>query len=1669
MADFKTALQALSRGELNLDVVAKNIDKVLRKSPKLATQMLEELRAAYGNDLIDAQTYASLKKRVQDVVGLTDTGGSTDDATRFGSADSTQILTDADREAIAAEARAATQIDYTGTDTSGTVDFDLSGPTTGTSAESWGTTGTGAAGTGWAQPGKPQEVEPLKIQPGVVLKERFRLMEVLGVGGMGTVYRGVDLLKEEARDKNPYVALKVLNEDFKQHPDSFIALQREASRQQKLAHPNIATVYDFDRTGSTVFITMELMEGTPLNVFIKKNAKSKGGLPFAEAWPIIEGLGRGLTYAHERSMVHSDFKPGNCFLLKDGAIKILDFGIARAVKNPLAGEAEKTLFDPGKLGALTPAYASAEMLEGEDPDPRDDIYALACVAYELLTGRHPFNKLPANAARDNKLMPAPIKGLKRRQWKGLLRGLAFARADRSQSVQEFLEQIEGKSNWYKNPFIVGGAITLVAVLAGTPQIVSYLQKQKIDGVIAAINGGDPQVVQGYLDQLPRLREPDAPESDLDADDEKRILDETRDTLISYFESRIATLTDEREFRAAEGLLSDLKSLFPDNIKVVQIDETVVEKQNFLLAQLNDRINKALDDGKLLASGDDEGIATVLQDVSKVAPEQVKYYAPRLSAALSAQAEEALLSLDFDRAQTVVDEGLALVKLAVPGKNDVILVNLADKIRNTREQSEQDQLIAEAESRIEAALPQLTDLGSYAGLGDAVARLARNRPDHPLLADLAARVAPLLQTEAKRIRSERDWTAVGALDGQQALFAGLGLENELLRLDTERAEFDQRVDGLLKQLAAAVAEDRLQAPAQPNATTILADMSAAAGSAGVVERARDALARAYLHDARKLRANGDWAQARQALSAAGKLGPSATVGEQLATETTLVGRLEKLAPAERAKLLADRSAEAQTLHAELDRQIADMAPTPLAAQSVLATVDRIAALDPGDAKIATARDAVAGRLADAATSIGEGGAWDAAIATLRDAVALVPESTRLASTFEQLRENARTALATAQQKAIEDGKTRIAELLAEPTFDRAFDVALQERFDKLQPFLPADDPWLTATRREAGEKYVARATQMREEQRFEEAGSLLDKGERYAPALDALANERQQLAAAEQDFQRARDEELRKAEIDGLKQTVLTQAKAREVTNVKATLDKLRELLPPDDPFLVQEVPPLLGDAYLKLAQSMAEKGNFIAALKFAREGVEISPNDQQLQQAVRANTLKGNEAELRQLFTGEITGLDVDLVKKSLGEIQLLDPSRYVAVAGDLEKILADRIQPLIDQDLSAADNLMKKGKVLFGDSELLAKLDQQIETRKAAQQVCKSCPLIRDAMDARRLTKAQALLRDAKKDPGDKDHPDIARVAADLTKQIATAEEALAAFKTEQDRLQQKGAVTEPELKQAEMLLAAAQKVWIDRSYEAQANWLKQELDKLRPRVPGKVEAGYPGQVFGSGIVLPYSGSSPQPCKPGLAGYGTRKRGQCFALLDDNKRGPLMVVVPAGSGVAKPFAISKYEITYYDYNRFCELSNWCKPIPVSKDKISLPVTNISIKDAEAFTDWLSKRTGASYRLPSAEEWAYAADAAGKQPKKDYNCRLEQGGQVLKGQAVMSVTTGKPNGWGLFNYIGNVQEWATSGNGIVVRGGAYQDSFSKCDVSLERSHDGSRDEATGFRIVLDMG
>jgi hypothetical protein len=316
---------------------------------------------------------------------------------------------------------------------------------------------TGIVGGGSAGPGG----ERMK-GVGDTLNGRFVLEECIGFGGMGTVYKALDLRKLEASDRQPYIAIKVLNVQFQGHPKSLIALQREARKAQSLAHANIVSVYDFDRDGAMVYVTMEYLSGKSLSQLLR--APDFRSLSFEETMKIVRGMGKALAYAHERGFVHCDFKPANVILTDTGGVKVIDFGIARVFQK--AEEApDVTVFDPGSLGALTPAYASPEMLENREPDPRDDIYALACITYELLTGRHPFNRLSATQARDAGLRPQRPPGLGHNQWRALRCALAFQREARTPSVNAFLQEIGAQDAWRRPPILVSVGVAVAIVVA----------------------------------------------------------------------------------------------------------------------------------------------------------------------------------------------------------------------------------------------------------------------------------------------------------------------------------------------------------------------------------------------------------------------------------------------------------------------------------------------------------------------------------------------------------------------------------------------------------------------------------------------------------------------------------------------------------------------------------------------------------------------------------------------------------------------------------------------------------------------------------------------------------------------------------------------------------------------------------------------------------------------------------------------------------------------------------------------------------------------------------------------------------------------------------------------------------------------------------------------------
>lgn len=1264
MTRFGAALESFLGDQTDLQALERDLSSDLSREPSLAPTLGAQIEASYRSGRIAGPAYLSLMQIVRSAQSSAAPG-------EAGSADSDETRFRPSAPVADADDSEATRY-RPGLKESPVSDVPAGNPTDGKSGPRDG----GSTGPSWSDPSQWTSGESRALRPGDVVKDRFVLEDVIGKGGMGVVFRVRDLRKEEAQDRHPYAALKVLNEDFKRHPESLKALQREARKAQNLAHPNIVTVYDFDRDGTNVFMVMELLEGEPLDRYIKR--LNGTGLTIGKALPIIRALCGALSYAHEHGVVHSDFKPANAYVIRTGAIKVFDFGIARAAKRQ-DGQDEtgtKTLFDPGTLGALTPAYASCEMIEGLEPDPRDDVYALGCVTYELLTGKHPFDGKPATRARDAKLKPKPVGGLTRRQWRGLRRALAFDRSARIAGVAKFLEEISPEK---RSPAVWIGTAAAVLVLGAAAALLvpDYLQRRRAEALAAMIRSGAAASIEQALPEIQALA-PDVRAA--------LLLDESlRASLIGHFNDKIEAATDRNkqqyDYPQAETLIGQLTRLFPDSQAVSQIGDRLTTRKNDEIKLQSDRFDEFLRKGWLVDGQNAQNISAVLAVIARIDARHPLLADPRLPSAYAEQAQLAIRQSDAVLAQSLIKAGLAVAP------SDTTLKDLNDVVNRELDAQRRATRLADLRRNLSEGLPNAQTLAAFDAMHDDLSALQSLAPGDAELHRIRLRLQTLLDREVQSLVAEQ------AYDGAQ------------------------------------------------DAVARHADLL----SPGYVESKRVAL-----EDARSKSAGN--------------------------------------APAKR----------------------------------------------------------------------------NATVAGLKSALDA---------------------------------------LLKTPGLDDLWDAQVAAQLARLSVYLPPTDPYLISAKRDAATHHVAAAGELRLQARLSEAERSLQRAIAYAPALEAIAQEQQQLAQmrAQQD---SRDKEQKRlAQLAALRQKLLDQATANEVAEAAASLRELRASLPPDDAFLSTTAPKAIAGAYVRLAAIAARDNTFDSAVTLIDRALEIDRTNAQA-------------AVLRERYAQQ-----------------------------------------------SAA-----------GKSAALAKSDTPAPAQAGASAEASQPPVSVEPSTT----------------------PAAAQATPQVTSQVTSQVTLLAASQT-----------TSPAASQA---------------------------------------------------------TSGTACNPALAGYGTRSRGICFDALPTG-RGPDLVVIPAGGGVARPFAISRYEVSAGEYSAFCQQSGKCRSPNAQAD---LPMTSIPVTDAQQYVDWLSATTGFVYRLPTDSEWVYAANAPGGGAERDFNCVVEINGQKIRGFSLGSVRSGRPNGWGLYNQIGNAQEWVKAADGWSTRGGAYSDPISQCGTALNRASTGAADAATGFRVLREL-
>jgi formylglycine-generating enzyme required for sulfatase activity len=295
------------------------------------------------------------------------------------------------------------------------------------------------------------------INAGTLLAGRYQLTELIGEGGTSRVFKALDQSAPPAEVAPSTIAIKVLSQDFGM-AGSFAALSAHVRRLRQLTHPNIVRIFGCERHDSIVFMTMEYVPGNSTYTLLhQRGAGSPVPLEGHHARGIIGSVASALEYAHSQGVVHADLKPGNVMVGIDHC-KVIDFALTRSHGIPISDL-------EANIPAVTARYASPQLLSGEEPNASDDVFSLACIAYEILTGVHPFDGHPGTWSVG--VTPPRRPGLAPAEYAALLHALKGTPEERTASMHEFLAEFSpaprnpAKLQW---PVYLVGAVALFSAI-----------------------------------------------------------------------------------------------------------------------------------------------------------------------------------------------------------------------------------------------------------------------------------------------------------------------------------------------------------------------------------------------------------------------------------------------------------------------------------------------------------------------------------------------------------------------------------------------------------------------------------------------------------------------------------------------------------------------------------------------------------------------------------------------------------------------------------------------------------------------------------------------------------------------------------------------------------------------------------------------------------------------------------------------------------------------------------------------------------------------------------------------------------------------------------------------------------------------------------------------------
>jgi len=566
----------------------------------------------------------------------------------------------------------------------------------------------------------------LEYHPDQIIKKSFRLQSRLSTNSFGETWEALDLLQDGRKPAERHVAILFLHAEFKRHPQAIRTFVTQFTHfQQRSTVANLCNLYAIGREGSSVFIVMELLSGERLDFIIDKNPS---GIPVAEVQIVLSGIARAMRNCLAQSEISLTIHPAQIYydpLQK--MVKVLDIGI-----DWLIGQCrqESSEYHAEYLHSASEAYSSCEaLLNLSSVEPRDYVYTLGCIGYELLAGRHPYSRKSCTEACEKHFVPNVLKSVSNAQWQILAKALAFNREQRPASIEAFLQGLYPKPKTPSALILLGILFMMILGFALSAWGVRQWQINQVRGAILQQDSTAITTLQSWEEnQQLRLLGSDSRALAL-AVAEYYLREHGREALVqlmlypsrtravmlgeptvqnaikTYYEAQIEQEVTQDQYAQAEQLLTQLSHSLPHVVDLTERTNLLQNLRKQRLQTLTEKYHACLDDDSTPLQTRTPCLEEAVKGVSKIDPEHPILRDTTMVEKYRLEIEKLLKKGVFDTANTLLADWARLRPETDPKRES--LAWLATEYVSIENQIQEDYLV-KAQARVDEALSVYPD-------------------------------------------------------------------------------------------------------------------------------------------------------------------------------------------------------------------------------------------------------------------------------------------------------------------------------------------------------------------------------------------------------------------------------------------------------------------------------------------------------------------------------------------------------------------------------------------------------------------------------------------------------------------------------------------------------------------------------------------------------------------------------------------------------------------------------------------------------------------------------------------------------------------------------------------------------------------------------------------------